>query len=397
MAADYHHGVRVTEIDDGINTVRIISTAVIGLVATADDADAATFPLNTPVLLTRLSTAISKAGSSGTLKRSLEAIAAQTSPTIVVVRVAEGVGETEAEKATDQQAKTIGTAVDGQYTGLQALLAAQARCGVRPRILGAPGLDTQAVATALVTVAKKLRAMAYVGCPTVNNVTDALAYASNFGDRELMLIWPNFVRFNSTTSANEEMPAAAYALGMRAKIDEEQGWHKTISNVAVQGVVGLSKDVHWDLQDSDTEANILNEANITTLIQSNGFRFWGSRTCSTEENFAFESATRTAQILADSIAESHMWAVDKPLLPGLVRDILEGVNAKFRELKTAGYIIDATAVYNEDVNSTATLKSGKLSIDYDYTPVPPLENLLFRQAITDTYFADFATRIASGT
>lgn len=239
--------------------------------------------------------------------------------------------------------------------------------------------------------------MAYVGCPTVNNVTDALAYAGNFGDRELMLIWPNFVRFNSTTSTNEEMPAAAYALGMRAKIDEEQGWHKTISNVAVQGVVGLSKDVHWDLQDSDTEANILNEANITTLIQSNGFRFWGSRTCSTEENFAFESATRTAQILADSIAESHMWAVDKPLLPGLVRDILEGVNAKFRELKTAGYIIDATAVYNEDVNSTATLKSGKLSIDYDYTPVPPLENLLFRQAITDTYFADFATRIASGT
>ena len=33
----------------------------------------------------------------------------------------------------------------------------------------------------------------------------------------------------------------------------------------------------------------------------------------------------------------------------------------------------------------------------DPSPAPPLENLLFRQAITDVYFADFATRVAYGT
>ena len=53
-----------------------------------------------------------------------------------------------------------------------------------------------------------------------------------------------------------------------------------------------------------------------------------------DELFAFESATRTAQILADTMAEGHFWAVDKPLHPSLVKDILEGINAKFRELKT---------------------------------------------------------------
>ena len=38
MPTDYHHGVRVNEINDGTRTIRTISTAVIGLVATAPDA-----------------------------------------------------------------------------------------------------------------------------------------------------------------------------------------------------------------------------------------------------------------------------------------------------------------------------------------------------------------------
>lgn len=396
MAADYHHGVRVVEVNDGLRPIRIVSTAVIGLVATAADADVAAFPLDTPVLFTRIDQAIAKAGTSGTLRKSLEAIADQTRPVIVVVRVADGSGATPEAIASDQDAKTIGTSTGGQYTGMQALLAAQGRLGVRPRILGAPGLDSQAAATALVAVAQKLRAMAYVGAPSATTASEAVDYAENFGQREVMVIWPNFVRFNTTSAANEVMPAAAYALGLRAAIDQDQGWHKVLSNVPVNGVVGISHDVHWDLQNPNTEANILNEAKVTTLIHSQGFRFWGSRTCSTDANFAFESATRTAQVLADSIADSHMWAVDKPLLPGLARDILEGVNAKLRELKASGYLLDGRAWLDESLNETATLKDGKLTIDYDYTPVPPLENLLFRQAITDRYFADFALRVAAG-
>ena len=37
------------------------------------------------------------------------------------------------------------------------------------------------------------------------------------------------------------------------------------------------------------------------------------------------------------------------------------------------------------MNDKDTLKAGKLTIDYDYTPVPPLENLMLRQRITDQY------------
>jgi len=393
--ASFHHGVRVTEINDGLNPIRIVSTAVIGLVATASDADAAAFPLNTPVLVTKIDAAIGKAGKLGTLAASLIAIKEQARPVLVIVRVGEGEGADEETKAADQDAKVIGTTVAGKKTGLQALLAAQSELGVKPRILGAPGLDSQAVTDAMVAVAQKLRAMVYAAAHG-ETISEALAYRDHFGARELMLLWPNWKAFDVNAPGIVEAPAAAYAMGLRARIDAEQGWHKSLSNVPVNGVLGLSRDVFWDLQSPDTDAGILNDGSVTTLIQSSGHRFWGNRTTEKDGQFFFETATRTAQVLADTMAEGHMWAVDKPLHPSLVKDILEGINAKFRELKSLGYILDGKAWYDEDINETATLKAGKLTIDYDYTPVPPLEDLSFRQRITDRYFADFALRVGTG-
>ncbi|MNV71728.1 Phage tail sheath protein [compost metagenome] len=182
-------------------------------------------------------------------------------------------------------------------------------------------------------------------------------------------------------------------MGLRAKLDEQVGWHKTLSNVAVNGVSGLSRDIYWDLQNPATDAGLLNAADVTTLIRREGFRFWGSRTCSDDPLFAFENYTRTAQVLADTMAEGQFWAIDKPMHPSLVRDIVEGINAKFRELVRLGYLIGGECWYDEAANDKDTLKAGKLYLDYDYTPVPPLENLGLRQRITDRYLVDFASRI----
>lgn len=389
MAQDYHHGVRVIEVNEGVRPIRTIETAVIGIIATADDADASTFPLNTPVLSTSVRTDSGKAGTTGTLARVLDAIADETSPLCVIVRVAEG--DTEAETNSN----VIGTVTDqGQYTGMKALLTAQSKLGVKPRILAAPGLDTLDVATELAGIAQQLRAFAYVAAIGATKEA-AVAYRDNFGQREIMPIFGDFTSWNVTTNAADTVYAVAKAVGLRAKLDNEVGWHKTLSNITVNGVSGLTKDVFWDLQDPNTDAGYLNSNEVTCLIRHGGFRFWGSRTTSDDPLFAFENYTRTAQVLADTIAEAHMWAVDKPLHPTLVKDIIEGVNAKFRELKSLGYIIDANAWYDEEINTATTLKSGKLYIDYDYTPVPPLENLLFRQRITDRYLADFASKITA--
>lgn len=395
MPTSYHHGVRVLEINEGTRPIRTISTAVIGMVCTAADADAAVFPLDTPVLLTDVLSAIGSAGVLGTLAASLDAIADNASPFTIVVRVADGDGIDDAAKAADQITKIVGTVTaEGKYTGLKALLAAKAKVGVTPRILGVPGLDSLPVATELVAVAQQLRAFAYVSAWECATKEEAVAYRDNFGAREVMVIWPDFISWNTTANAAAPAPATARALGLRAKLDQQVGWHKTLSNIPVNGVTGISRDVFWDLQNPATDAGYLNANEVTTLIQEGGFRFWGSRTCSDDPLFAFENYTRTAQVLADTIAEAHLWAIDKPMHPSLVRDIIEGINAKFRELKALGLIVDANCWYDEAANSATTLKDGKLYLDYDYTPVPPLENLLLRQRITDRYLVDFAARIS---
>ena len=390
MADSYHHGLRVFEINEGTRPIRTIATAVQGLIATAEDADATVFPLNTPVLITNTQAAVAKAGTNGTLKTALQTMANQANSICVVVRVAA------AEDEAAQTANVIGTVdATGKYTGAKALLLAKAKLGVQPRIIGAPGLDTQAVATELATIAKKLRAFAYVyawGCKTKEEV---VAYRDAFAARELMVIWPNFVAFNVDRAQTETIPAVAVAMGLRAKIDNEIGWHKTLSNVAGNGVTGIDADVTWDLQDPATDAGYLNSNEITTLIQHDGFRFWGSRTCSDDPLFAFENYTRTAQIMADTIAEAHMWAIDKPMHGSLVNDMLEGIKAKQREWTRLGYLMGGDAWYDPELNSKDTLKAGKLYIDYDYTPVPPLEDLTFRQRITDSYLADFASTITA--
>ncbi|MBZ3683700.1 phage tail sheath protein [Providencia rettgeri] len=388
MAQDYHHGVRVIELNEGTRPIHTINTAIVGMVCTADDADTKAFPLNTPVLITDVKNAAGKAGETGTLARSLDAIGNQSKPVTVVVRVEQG--ESEAETTSNIIG---GTTPDGRKTGLQALTVAQGRLGVKPRILAVPAHDTQAVSSTLAGIAQKMRAMAYISAYGSKTISDAIDYRKNFSQRELMLIWPEFQSWDTVANAESNIYATACALGLRAKIDNEIGWHKTLSNVGVNGVTGISADVSWDLQDPATDAGLLNENDITTLIRNNGFKFWGSRTCSDDPLFAFESYTRTAQVLSDTIAEGLDWSIDGTLNPSLARDIIESINAKLRSMTAQGYLLGGECWFDPDVNTKEELKSGKLYIDYDYTAVPPLENLLLRQRITDRYLLDFGSKI----
>ena len=74
---------------------------------------------------------------------------------------------------------------------------------------------------------------------------------------------------------------------------------------------------------------------------------------------------------------------------------MDGVNAKLRELVRNRYLIGGEAWFDPSKNTATELKAGKLKISYDYTPVPPLENLMFEQKITDDYLIDFAQQMAA--
>jgi len=373
----YDHGIKITEGLGGTRPIDSISTQVIGLVGMASDADAGTFPAATPVLITDIRAAIAKAGVQGTLADSLTAIAEQTNTIVIVIRVVEGAA------GAGQAAATLANVI----AGVNKLPTAEAVVGVRPRILGAPGLDSETVTDALCQAAAKLRAFAYAGCDVADTIAEAVTYRANFAARELMLIYPD------TSKGGGDM--VARAMGLRAKIDQQIGWHKTLSNVAVNGITGLQHPIFFDILSNDTDAGVLNDSEVTTLVRTNGYRFWGNRTCSDDPLFAFESVVRTNQVLQDEIARGLVWAIDKPLGGGLVKDILETINARFRSLKAQGKIIGAEAWFDKSLNPKTDLAAGKLRIPYKYTPCAPAESIELMPEITDEFYATIGNGLAA--
>lgn len=189
------------------------------------------------------------------------------------------------------------------------------------------------------------------------------------------------------------LSAVVAAAALRAETDKKVGWHKSLSNIPVTGPTGISRPITWDLEDPDTDAGYLNSQEITTIIQHQGFRFWGNRTCSADSNFAFEVSTRTAQFLLDTIINGCFPFVDQPLTPFLAKDIIDSIDAELQEHVGAKRLLGASVWYDANENSTTQLQLGQMWVDYDYTPVPPLENLGLNQRITGRYLVDFAQMI----
>lgn len=267
MAAltDRHHGVTSLEKTEGVRAIDDIASNIIGVIVTGEDSDDKTFPMDTPIFSTSARALASKAGDKGTIGSVLDGITDQADSPIIVVRVP--ASDTEAE----QTASVIGTNTNGRLTGLKALAAASQFVGFDPKIIGAPALDSQGVAAELATVADLTMGFAYAKAHG-ESLTELAAYRDNFGQRELMLIDGEFTRISEITGTAEDAKTIAIALGLRSKIDQQIGWHKTLSNVVVNGVTGIQTPRTFSLTNKNTDANFLNNNEITTLIRQEGFR-----------------------------------------------------------------------------------------------------------------------------
>ena len=87
----YHHGVTATETSNITPIIKSVSMSTIALVSTSTDADDDAYPLDTPVLLTGITTQdVINAGSSDQLLRQcLQTIKSIQNTNIVVLRVSE--------------------------------------------------------------------------------------------------------------------------------------------------------------------------------------------------------------------------------------------------------------------------------------------------------------------
>lgn len=173
MPEQFLHGVEVVEIDNGPRPIRTVKSSVIGLIGTAPDADAAAFPLNTPVLVTGSRAEAAKLDTvgddAGTLPAAIDGIFDQAGAMVVVVRVEEGADDAET------RANLLGgvNPTTGEYEGVHALLAAQSKIGVTPRILCAPGHTHQRVTDGILSIAVDAGGSGYTVAGTSVSVSGA--------------------------------------------------------------------------------------------------------------------------------------------------------------------------------------------------------------------------------
>ena len=383
MPEQFLHGVEVIQIDDGIRPIGTLKSSVIGIVGTAPDADDAVFPLDTPLLIEGPRKA-AELGDNGTLKDAYEALYAQGAIVAVMIRVAEGAD------AAATLANVVGDPT--AQSGVWALETSASKLDLTPRILCAPGFTSTAAAdpaspvvTNLIAVADKIRAAVVSDGPNTNE-TDAKTERQKWGSDRLFIVDPSVQVFDTVSANYVTRPASAYIAGLIARRDIEKGFWWSPSNQVINGISGTSRPVSFHLSSTETEANRMNEADVATIVRRNGFRLWGNRGAGIDPQWAFLSVRRTADIIYESIENAHLWAMDRPMSAQLFQDIRDSVQAFGQGLVNQGALLGFNCWLDPELNTEATLKAGKLYLDFDFEPPAPLEHLIFRAHRNGSYY-----------
>ena len=384
----FFHGVEIVEVSDGFSAVTTPSSSVIGLIGIDAKADEATFPLNTPILLSGdKREALTKLGAGSVLAQAIEAIELQQCSPIVVVRVAEG-------ETDEETLKNLIGGIDsetGAYTGVQAFCGAESMVHVVPKILIAPGWfkggttdQADPLITAMLPVAEKLKAVVIADGPNTNDDA-AITAAKAAGSERVYLVDPYVLN-----TAGVAVPASPYAAGVLSRVEEEKGFWTSPSNNTISGVTGTVRPVDFSLGNANCRAQKLNEGNVATIIQHDGYRLFGNRSTSPDTKWQFLSVRRTADVLHDSLVRAHFWAVDRNLSKTYFDDVAESVNAYISELMQKGALLGGSCTPSKEMNSSANLANGHVYFDLEFTPTYPTERLTFRSCLVQSALEEVA-------
>lgn len=381
----FYHGVTTSLIDTGARTISLPSSSIIGLCDTFTPGvlGGGTALAGELKLITSEREAIAAFGPDSAITKAAQAIYVRAKAVIVAI------GVPKLEDAALQTSAIIGGVLtSGQRTGLQALLDGKSKHNAQPKLLIAPKHSaTQAVATAMDALAGKLRAIAILDGP---NTTDeaAMAYALEFGSKRLYMVDPGVQYWDTIDSATIDAPGSAWAAGLFAWTDANYGYWASPSNKEFVGITGTTRPIEYLDGDETCRANLLNNANIATIIRDGGYRLWGNRTLSSDPKWAFVTRVRTCDILMDAIQAGHKWAVDRSITKTYVQDVTEGLQAFMRDQKNAGAIINFEVYADKERNTASQIEQGKIFWRIRFTDVPPAENPNFLIEVTNEWLTE---------
>ncbi|CAE6814485.1 Putative prophage major tail sheath protein [Paraburkholderia aspalathi] len=389
-ATSFFHGVTVSLVDTGPRTIAVPSSSIVGMVNTYTPGADRAAP-DVPVQLTSYREAVAAFGEASAIAKAARAIYAQSKAVIVATGIATGIaaGANDNHDAAALTSAVIGgVSAGGARTGLQTMLDAKSKYNVQPRLLLAPGFSsTQAVATAMDSLASKLRAIGIIDGPNTDDEA-AIAYAQNFGSKRLYMVDPGATFWDTTANADVDAPASSFAAGLFCQTDANTGFWASPSNREITDITGTKRPIEFLDGDETCRANLLNNANIATIIRDGGYRLWGNRTLSSDSKWKFVTRVRTLDIVMDAVLAGHKWAVDRGITATYVTDVTEGLQAFMRDLKNKGALINFEVYADPELNTATQLEDGKVYWNIRFTDVPPAENPNFRFEVTNQWLTE---------
>ena len=389
--AERFHGTRVFA---GAAKARPIATedySTIGAVVIAPNADPDFFPLNTAVtVFTADAEARAALGTGGTVDAVWDAIDDQAneyfgSAELQVVRVAEGAGANQQAILEATMANIIGSGAN--LSGVHAFKVPEKKA----KLYIVPGYTSQRISNAANPVVAELRSIAarnrgIIIADMPNTTKDAAAtYRADFADEKRLYGIDPHVLVSGAGGATVVQPASGRVAGLFVRRDKTEGGpHVSPSNQSIGGIVGPARPVAYYTGDPDSEANWLNQHNIATIRA--GGRLWGNDTFALDPLNRYVNVVRTEDAIDAAVAKAFEWAMDANLNIPLAVAIVQSLDAFLSDAAVRGWIISGRVSFDPDVNSSANMVSGQLTIDYDREPYAPLNDLQFRASRNPDYY-----------
>ncbi|HHX6345786.1 TPA: phage tail sheath subtilisin-like domain-containing protein [Pseudomonas aeruginosa] len=289
----------------------------------------------------------------------------------------------------------------GLRTGLKAFADSYNLFGFFPKIFIAPGFSPlNSVSVELIAAAEQMQGIAYIDAPIGTTVQQAIAGRGpsgsinfNTSSDRARLCYPHVKVYDTATNSERLEPLSIRAAGLRAKVDNDNGYWWSSSNQELLGVIGLERPLTARVDDPNSEVNLLNEAGITTVFNSfgTGLRLWGNRTAAwptVTHMRNFENVRRTKDLVDESIRYSSLQFVDQPVTQALIDSIIESVNLFGRKLIGDSALLGFECWWDPARNPQTELELGHLLFNYKLTVPLPFERGTFETEITGEYLAN---------
>ena len=273
---------------------------------------------------------------------------------------------------------------DGAVKGLELIDMVYTQFGLVPGMIAVPGWsENPTVAAVMKAKAEKVStifpciALVDIDTTQVKKYSDAYAWKSTNGytAANQIVCWP------CVRNGDMIFHMSTHLLGVIAAMDAENGDvpYMSPSNHTMQATGLCLKDGTEVLLAVD-QANTLNYQGIVTGLNfSGGFKIWGNYTAiypsSSDPKDIFICCRRMFDWQRRTFIQNYWQYVDQPLIPRVVRSLVDNERIRLNSLVARGYLLAADVQFYEDENPLTDLLAGKLRLHVTMTPPVPAQEI----------------------